>query len=817
MSRALLAEVGWEEGFAIPVANAENKALQDELQMKQTNLLNLGNRLNKLKDVINALTEHLKNLRQEVSHTQGLCRAREKETEAEEHFRALAERETGRLKHEITQLENQLTSLNEKKNSQESSIFKASQKLDELKNQLNWDQQTLEAWLKESAHRDEDTMAILKYAKQDERKIRELTLNMEKLTLESTQKRKTLDNELIETVTAQLLAEINQTLREKNDLIKERKGFMQREVENNQELERNIGAAERQMIRLRQQLLDEERNQRRLQDEVEVLKGTLDRTATDVETTRSQLASMKKALQEKTETAEETKLQNTVLKEKLLQVMEAVLDGEEQAAQMETLLKEQEHSIREIKTLLLRRRELLFKKTRDLQALRDTEKNTRAEISAGRTAMSNIHKKLRKLDQNLVKGQMDFQIQMLERKALHLQGNVDTKEKEALETKVADLTGALEEKKKTAANLARQLKKLQDDIRCTKKDSEKTATEKRDLTSKIQELELFIEIKYTLQESMVEKGLLKMEVQRLRDLLYDRADGVLTLEKRCLQLKMAMKEREEEIHVHQEVLNKQVKLTEQERQGLSAAVNEAISKIDRLRKRYEILSISLAAPEGEEDKSQAFFIIKRQGDDLDSKIRKTEKEISALENTLHVVNNCNTSYRKSLSRVPESSPVHQEKMKLEEQRRAAEEKYKLKRRQTRELEEDVESMSKTLEVLVQEEASVNESIEKIGAHLISLNKDVDSLEEKLKRASKQCTRYSREIHCAKGSTEKTFEERDVDLRELRDLNKSVNKLLLEAMENNPELSSLLEIRFLQLPLQTAEGFSLGAGSSKGLS
>lgn len=67
---------------------------------------------------------------------------------------------------------------------------------------------------------------------------------------------------------------------------------------------------------------------------------------------------------------------------------------------------------------------------------------------------------------------------------------------------------------------------------------------------------------------MVEKDLLKMDVQRRRGLLYDRADGVLSLEKRRLQLQTAMKEREEEIHVHREMLYKQIKLTEQERQKL---------------------------------------------------------------------------------------------------------------------------------------------------------------------------------------------------------------------------------------------------------
>ncbi|XP_067309269.1 coiled-coil domain-containing protein 39 [Pseudorasbora parva] len=866
MSNALfLAEVGWDAGFALPVANAENKALEEELQRKQKEQLNLENKLNKYKDVINALTEHLKNLKQELSHTQALCKAREKETESEEHFRALAERETGRLKQEITELENQLKTLNEKKNAQENSIFKATQKLEDLKSQLNWDQQTLEAWLQESAHKDEDTMAIIKYAKQDESRIRELTMNIEKLTLEANQKRKSLNSEITESVTAQialdktaesfrqahierqeminqwentieqmkkrdqeiqqcamLQAEVNQVIREKNDLIKERKVFMEREIENNKELERNIGTAERQALRLRQQLQEEERNHRRLQDEVEVLKGTLDRTATDMETTRSQLTSMKKNIQDKTAKVEEVKLHNAALKEKLLVTMEAVLDGEEQAAQMEQLRKEQEQSIKEIDAQLLRQRELMFRKSQELQGLREKEKNITAEICSTQAALSNLESRLSKLDQNFLKQQMivsnqDFQIQMLERKALHLQGKVNTEEKEALEKKASDLAEALEEKKRTTATLNTQLKKLQDDIRCIRKDTEKSEAEKRDLTSKIQELELFIDtsekdqkkLRLKKQDSMVDKGLLKMEVQRLRGLLYDRADGVLSLEKRRLQLQAAMKEREEEIRVHREMLIKQVKLTEQERQGLSTAVNERMFKIDKMRKRYEILTVSMAAPEGEEDKSQAYFIIKaaqekeelqRQGDDLDAKIRKTEKEIHALENTLQVVNNCNTTYRKGLTKVTESSPAHQEKLKLEEQRRAAEDKYKFKKRQIRELQEDVESMSGTLEGLLQEEAVHNESIERTQAQVISLNKDILSQEEKLNRAVKQCAKYTREIRSAKNTKEKTFEERDIELRELRDLNKSLNKMLLEAMEENPDLASTLQIRFMQAGL-----------------
>ena len=99
---------------------------------------------------------------------------------------------------------------------------------------MNWDQQALEAWLEESARQDEDAMTIAKYARADEGKIRvsvivsdfkplqstsnrcvlqynnlliptqDLTLKMERLHDLMTKKKRMLDNEMIESVTAQI-------------------------------------------------------------------------------------------------------------------------------------------------------------------------------------------------------------------------------------------------------------------------------------------------------------------------------------------------------------------------------------------------------------------------------------------------------------------------------------------------------------------------------------------------------------------------------------------------------------------------------------
>uniref|UniRef100_A0A8C8ZQ70 Coiled-coil domain-containing protein 39 n=1 Tax=Prolemur simus TaxID=1328070 RepID=A0A8C8ZQ70_PROSS len=119
MSSEFLAELHWEDGFAIPVANEENKTLEDQLSKLQNERAYLQDQLRDYEDRINAMTSHFKNVKQELSFTQSLYKAREHEIESEEHFKAIAQTELGRVKEEIQRLENEMSSIQEKKSDKE--------------------------------------------------------------------------------------------------------------------------------------------------------------------------------------------------------------------------------------------------------------------------------------------------------------------------------------------------------------------------------------------------------------------------------------------------------------------------------------------------------------------------------------------------------------------------------------------------------------------------------------------------------------------------------------------------------------------------
>lgn len=74
-----MAALGLESGgidldrLGLPVANTENKQLEAEVQRKEKEINSLQLQIEEHKDRTQAISDHLKNVRQEVQHTQVYC------------------------------------------------------------------------------------------------------------------------------------------------------------------------------------------------------------------------------------------------------------------------------------------------------------------------------------------------------------------------------------------------------------------------------------------------------------------------------------------------------------------------------------------------------------------------------------------------------------------------------------------------------------------------------------------------------------------------------------------------------------------------
>ena len=92
--------------------------------------------------------------------------------------------------------------------------------MDGFKLQMNWNQEELEQWALAARQKEEDNLALLKYTKADEAKMKDLSLQLEKMLAAVQKKRAELEDEVTETQAAQI--ELDKTAEDFRSLHRER-------------------------------------------------------------------------------------------------------------------------------------------------------------------------------------------------------------------------------------------------------------------------------------------------------------------------------------------------------------------------------------------------------------------------------------------------------------------------------------------------------------------------------------------------------------------------------------------------------------------
>merc|ERR1712061_413061 len=146
---------------------------------------------------------------QELVNTQQLVDSKKNEADTEEHLAQLTNRQLGRLKAEMVRLQKLMDDTQDQVNAFSNELMRGNEKLDQFKLEMNWNQEELEQWAIAARQKEEDELTLEKYKRADDSKVRELTLAVEKLTVEIDRKKKELADQVTETQAKQI--EIDKT------------------------------------------------------------------------------------------------------------------------------------------------------------------------------------------------------------------------------------------------------------------------------------------------------------------------------------------------------------------------------------------------------------------------------------------------------------------------------------------------------------------------------------------------------------------------------------------------------------------------------
>merc|ERR1711959_229102 len=246
------------------------------------------------------------------------------------------------------------------------------------------------------------------------------------------------------------------------------------------------------------------------------------------------------------------------------------------------------------------------------------------------------------------------------------------------------------------------------------------------------------------EESLMQHDILRLEVKRLRQQLNTKAENLYSLENRKQELHISMEEREKEIEVHQEVLKAQLRSQEEERHKTAIELAERKQKIYNLKMKYENVLNKVKKEDGEEQHSQAYYVLKaaqekeetqRKGDELDDEIRRAEREIRALENTLGHLLTRNRKYKENFQTANQQNQTElEEKQMLEEQSRAANEVLFKKKKQLSQLVREEQEDTSRYEELQANMNKLGQQLEALSQEKDKLQMDAEAQRPKLDRA-----------------------------------------------------------------------------------
>ena len=852
-------------------ASAENRKIHASLKKDFDDYEKLKIDCTDLTERVAVLKEHFKNVTSEVDSTQKLVVAKEEQVKEEQHLKQLNEREMGQIRSQMSKIEERISVTRGKWSELQGRVFKAQERINAFKAESEENEKQLKLFQEIAQQKEDDFQTIARYKMQDEKHIKKLIEQIEKQSTATDAKKKELEQEVLATKALQIeldttanqfrqlheertqilqmwedalnkMKAINQSIEEKTGLFDERKKVIDKVHQNvvderrtlevaqndNKDCEKRMNVMEHQVIIMHKDLENETQQLGEFREVVENLRGKLSKLESDERFHREEIEEIKnKTLQEQRK--------KQAFQDRLDQTIKAYSTQEDETgdiqAQIDLInktLDEENAQVTEFEKLIEAEKKQHYLAGGEVTAMKKKLADVQAELSGSKARSATLSHKIDSYDAELQKQtrliyNANYQIQGLERKIRNITVGEETgEEREALEKRIQELETLDGQKAAEVKNLLVQVNRLELEL--------KSATKKRDSLTEVNKKlsndlnELWVEIRSLerAQEkaredkasAVVQLNMLRLQVEKMNDMLNEKANEVISLANRKEQLKLSAQERMVEIENHLAALKIQLKTEEEAKHKAVVELAERKKQEQVNAAKYEIVSKTAFGPDGEMiSQSDRVIQIAREkqsisahGDQLEAEISKALTELKALERATVKLNRLNGDFKDEM-RGKQGTQQEQEHMALLKQTiKKLQDGLNRKISEAQSAQSQRQMLENTYNDTQDQIEKDQKKIQELNAQMEKMSKEHNDLNDKLKRASKMLQieiKKRREEDKVDSSSDypSSLREKDIEIKIMTWNVENAADQMLKIAESNPEIEPQVRLAMHQLGIK----------------
>lgn len=607
--------------------------------------------------------------------------------------------------------------------------------------------------------------------------------------------------------------------------LEEQRQFAENEQANNYELEMKIANEKAETGRIRLKLdkyiaLSQDRNVER-----EALQRELRLSAVALNNQRFEMKRLTTEITKMNEAHAFAVSKIAYLNDQLAFVMESSISAEDRIRRLEEVIKSEEINHKCVLSDIQRMQDTFYRSQQLLLEQKDTSKLKEMAHRLTETAIAALQKQIAQTEQEFKQStetiyKLTFRMNMLESRLSRMTNDRNDDESEIFQLRLKELTTIMVGVSETGTLLQAQVKRLEDDMRrltiSISNDNDVQQITKDQLQDRMLKVDGGImrlgQKRARNNKLKVDQNVLLVRVKGAEKALKKEGGVVFGMQRQKMELEAVVRERKEEINIQQELLHTTRRALEDDVGRMQADYRNRQIRIEQLKGRTECILQSLGKSEDGEALSITYFRVRnaqekyglqQEGDRLDKLIRRTEREIVAMENTLRVMNSTNELYRNTLSLLEDDADEIAVGERLQEQLAELSQQLRVKNSELLERSRMVRITRSALEdVRIQFQNLSETKLEKMEAY-----KEVIFDEKDRKMMLSRAEAAAKITDCSCGD-----EFKDMTIRQLREVNRSALQQLYEVtirfIQTSPVINRYLSERNISLPSS-----SLGSRSS----